>query len=365
MRHFSPIAPLAALCLLAGLLGAQTTRVVPFFSKTYEGRGREGVLAACADMRKQVVFEGGAICPVRALLMGVAFRRDSEDTNAFAARTLHRKLRLDHVPGPFGLPSGTFDKNLTPNAVTVFDAALYIPAAAPAALAPAPFTMAIPFAAPFLFERSKGNLLLDVVGVGTPNTCVDWAVDNHFQDYGKKGLSNCIGTGCRGAGMEALTLKVDAYQLHEGGAFAASLEHTLSQPTAALVWAGLSASRWGAASLPLDLAFLGAPGCALRASLEWPVAVVASGGAFPPVSLPIPASPAYGFAELFAQGLAVAPGANPAGLVVSPAWRCLIWPATRPLEAFMSVTANSSTATGGAVCLTPEGPVTEWLGVFN
>ena len=223
----------------------------------------------------------------------------------------------------------------------------------------------IPFGKAFLYDRSKGHLLVDILGIGKPKASKEWFVDKHFLNYGNSGLVGELGPGCKGLQGQFLEAKVDAWKLHVGGSLAISFKNGIRKPSWLLAWVGRSCASFGGTALPLDLTFLGAPGCRLYTSLEIYMAVKASGGTFPPVVFPIPKVQALGMTQVYVQALASAPGANGAGLVFSQGIRCLVWPSKRPPDVFDSVAAGSSTAPSGARCYTPNGPVTRFIGSFN
>ena len=101
-----------------------------------------------------------------------------------------------------------------------------------------------------------------------------------------------------------------------GSKFAAHLAQTPAK-TATVFLLGDSRSRWGALPLPLELAFLGAPGCKALASglLQIPLLVSTSGTAQAPFVIPNLRELAGD--RLFMQALVLDPGANKFGLVVS------------------------------------------------
>jgi hypothetical protein len=86
----------------------------------------------------------------------------------------------------------------------------------------------------------------------------------------------------------------------------------------ALLAVGLSSSTWGPLPLPLSLAPLGMPGCALAVSGDASVPMPAVGGV-PACTLRLPLVNAFAGLQLFAQALVADAGANAAGFVLSDA----------------------------------------------
>lgn len=86
-----------------------------------------------------------------------------------------------------------------------------------------------------------------------------------------------------------------------------------------IIGMGASSSRWGALSLPLDLAPLGAPGCQLAASLEIQVAAIANGFGSAEIRFVVPSSASLLGVRFFNQCLVVDRAANALGLVLTRA----------------------------------------------
>jgi hypothetical protein len=131
-----------------------------------------------------------------------------------------------------------------------------------------------------------------------------------------------FGPGCAGtAGVPALsnndcslpwtgtTLRLELRQLPPG------------QP--AMLSFGTSNASWGGLPLPVSFAGIGMPGCFAHIHPEVSVLLVNPSGTAQ-VTLPIPPTASLANFTLYAQGLALDPGANPAGLTVSNASAAVI-----------------------------------------
>ncbi len=81
---------------------------------------------------------------------------------------------------------------------------------------------------------------------------------------------------------------------------------------------GLSKTSWGATTLPLDLGFMGIPGCKLLVSPDLFVPLANLGGKAS-WSATVPRTPILIGAVFFQQGFVLDRGANPLGVVVSNA----------------------------------------------
>jgi hypothetical protein len=94
--------------------------------------------------------------------------------------------------------------------------------------------------------------------------------------------------------------------------------------SAALMATGLSNIAWGTTPLPLDLAFLGMPGCSLRVSADATTAIAGTSGSAT-FTMFIPPAPVLVGMRVHQQALVLDPAAgNPAGLVVSDACTAVI-----------------------------------------
>lgn len=85
----------------------------------------------------------------------------------------------------------------------------------------------------------------------------------------------------------------------------------------AILITGISKTMWGPTPLPLNLAFLGAPGCALHVSYDFPLPVTTSAAGAASLPLAVPNSMTLVGARFFQQYVVGDPAANAAGLVFS------------------------------------------------
>ncbi len=122
-----------------------------------------------------------------------------------------------------------------------------------------------------------------------------------------------VGTGCPSG--TAPTLATNGLPRLGAAGFACVIGNLPGPAAGLLLGTGNASSPLG--PLPLELAAFGMPGCLLHTSAEVLLLAVATGSsaAFPQ---PIPAQPALLGARVFVQGVAGAPGANAAGLLMTP-----------------------------------------------
>lgn len=126
--------------------------------------------------------------------------------------------------------------------------------------------------------------------------------------------SSAFGSGC---GAPPMSLSPEPEGLPVVGATARALLSNVPSPLAfvAMGWSNVSL---GALLLPAPLDGYGMPGCSLLQSTDvvgLPVAF--TGGTAATYSLPIPLWPGLLGVHVYLQGLAVAPGVNPANIIVS------------------------------------------------
>jgi hypothetical protein len=86
--------------------------------------------------------------------------------------------------------------------------------------------------------------------------------------------------------------------------------------TAVVFAQGLSASQAGALALPFDLGVLGAPGCALRTSIDATTAAVSNSSGASALIINVPTTPSLAGFRWFAQGAVLTP-ANTLGLLTT------------------------------------------------
>lgn len=102
-----------------------------------------------------------------------------------------------------------------------------------------------------------------------------------------------------------------------GGAMSLTVLRT-EPASLVLFWLGLSRTRWGSNTLPLDAGFLGAPGCNLLASPEVCQVAISDAIGRADLGLTLPNDPVLAGLRLYAQ-TGSASGANPFGLAASDA----------------------------------------------
>ncbi len=133
------------------------------------------------------------------------------------------------------------------------------------------------------------------------------------------GQTPSFGSGCPGAGGFIPTISVQGCPTLGNPFFGATVGNALGGSLVVLIL-GASTTSWGPASLPLNLAFVGMPGCNLLVSGDVLYPAIAGGtgigGGSASFALPIPMNPALVGGTVHLQGWASAFGVSlfPAGL---------------------------------------------------
>jgi hypothetical protein len=127
--------------------------------------------------------------------------------------------------------------------------------------------------------------------------------------------TQAVGTACAGTAGVPLLEEPSGRRAWIGEPFDLALSGLPPAGGACVLTLGVSQSVFGGVPLPISLAPLGAPGCALWSSAEFAVPAQNTGGSAI-LPLPIPANPLLVGQAFYAQGLAV-DAANPLGLIAS------------------------------------------------
>jgi len=126
-----------------------------------------------------------------------------------------------------------------------------------------------------------------------------------------------LGGGCRGA-LGTAQLAPAAFSLPWTGDTFRVRATNLPPSGPVFMFTGFSATSWAGFGLPLDLGFVGMPGCPLRTAPDVGFPMTRN-GATALWALPIPADPALAGLRFYNQALVFEPGANAAGATLSTA----------------------------------------------
>lgn len=349
---------------------AQSTSVIPPIGVVLDqSRSTAAPFLTQGAARHQQVVDGAVIAPSVATLTGVAWRRDAQQNDPLPfVRVSGVQLVLSHTTATPATLATQFSANTGAGPVTLFLGDVDLPALPPVSALP-PFQVAIAFSAPFLYQRSAGNLLIDVAIPGNTIGFDTWRFD--AAHWGPGGAWGPFGQAGRFPDLSAPGVHLDGIlpsDLAPGGRVSL-MSSARSGPHPVVFNLGLSNLAAGSTPLPLDLGPFGAPGNALSSSIE-----MTFGPLVPTLGLyyaarfgyPIPSDPALGGAVWYHQTVHLAPNANALGAVLSHSlWIALGGRGDRAVT--QVVGSNQPSASIGAPLFAGGlgGPVVELRGTFQ
>ncbi len=352
------------LFLTSGAVRAQQTRVVPWNLEKTDGSTLSAYPFGYTTGRTQQVIDGAALCSRTSVLMGLALRRDGRGTNTYKARVVPSlKLSLGHTKVTPSTMSTAFASNRTGAMTVVFPAAsFHLPPLPPSN--PGTFSVKWSWKAPFIYIRSKGNLLLEWEIPGTPGK------SEYFMDaHGSKsmgGRASNYGTGGLFAGKDPYSVTCPSPSLLYPGGSLSLAASGLKKAYTAVAIVGTSRATFGSLTLPFDLAPLGAPGNSLyaRPTFLFSLPLTQSGGSYGgSLSLPLPSDPWFAGAKFFGQVFFADKASNSLGLVFSGGVEMNLGLTTPPVQLLGSYDANRTT--GYMNKAVPTGLVIRFTGVFS
>lgn len=156
----NPVSPLVAATFTRQDPPIPTTLVVPQGTEAVEGDTASGPISA--DVRIMEVYGARHFPPRPFRITGMRLRPDA-GSSAFSVNLSDLEVVLSTTPRPPDGLSPKYAENIGPDAATVFRGPLSLSSAASGpASGPKAFDIAIPFTQPFLFDPTKGNLLVDI-----------------------------------------------------------------------------------------------------------------------------------------------------------------------------------------------------------
>lgn len=176
-----PTTTLAAAALLLAALPAQTAVVVPNGYADLEGTSAARTPFGWTSGRVQYLVDGAQLCQSIAVLTNVQFRLDGGNFNIDAptGKTFTATLIAYDVPIAPGAMTNTWTTNVgAATGTTLFQGTLTVPGANRQYPYPNPWTIDIPFAQPYVYQRQNGNLLLDLTVTG--GSADNWPADGFF-----------------------------------------------------------------------------------------------------------------------------------------------------------------------------------------
>ncbi|HEU4419001.1 MAG TPA: hypothetical protein VFT55_08680 [Planctomycetota bacterium] len=348
--HRSSFLPLLAIggALLGGAsLTAQTVLALPGHADLADAQHELAMPFGTPGFRTQILVDAAAIAPSGALLHGIAFRCNRQQTAIPAAQVQNVTVTLSQTSVSFGALAPTFANNITGPTTVAFQGTVSLPAVAVTYAGPTPWNVLVNFAAPYVFTTSQGNLLIDIIGNNPPSS----GFPTHYLDAAQGGGSSTV-FGERGDNPnDQLFLGVHA---GNGTTRAVAPGNTLEftstltfAPTPGVVAIGLAAQP-----VPIDLSVIGAPTNFLYidplvlAAHSWNQSFI---GWYSVISVAVPNDPTLIHTMLYAQSAIFEPAANPLGLVLSAATETRLGDANEQLPMQQLNAADPAATTGTLV----------------
>lgn len=350
----------ACLLLFAAPLSAQVNKVLPA-SAGLEGTTATPMVGSYGEGRIQQVVDGAALCNTRATLRAIALRADGWALRKLAAKSLAKfKLALGYTSVTPQTMQTTFANNRTGAQTVVFSGTLALPAQDDKTR---PFNIVLRFSKLFVYERSKGNLLIELEQP-KQGAVAEYPFDAHVQSTSVGSWTPFGPAGTLNASAQPRVSCEAEYLLRPGRQAVSLISALRKQYPAAIAW-GFSDRQWGPFQLPLALG-AAAPGNAVNVSLDviLPLTILQSGNTFYGRSvLPLPNSNAVLGAKLFTQVILVDGASNQLGLVLTQGLAMHVQAAVQsPMQYVQIRDTNSATGFRGN---SGESLVVEFQGVFQ
>jgi hypothetical protein len=304
------------LSLLTGLpLMAQSLVVVPNGYENLEGTSAARTPLGWTSSRIQYLVDGSQLCTQVAVITGLRLRLDGGNFNVDApvGKSFQASVDAYQVPATPATMVATFASNvLAATPTNVFTGTLVVPAANRILPYPNPWTVEVVFDAPFAYDRTNGNLLLDLVLTG--GTGDNWPADGFFLNATVPGGEITRIHEDLACSSAAGSLSLDVPAQNGNGVVGGSVlvTHAVSPAGGAsldVVWhvASVDNQQSGGVPLPIALGAFGAPACLMNLDPQVVVPVPAAQGS---IAWPLPNSPNVLGVALFVQALAVDSGSG-------------------------------------------------------
>ena len=318
MKSNLPLA-LLALALSAPLLSSQGTKYSPAIAENFEGNGDNFLPFLYDKTRVQHLIDGDSFTRNGGVITAFAYRRDGVDPTSYAARSIPSwTITFGHSSLDPATMSTSFATNRSGTQTTVFSGAYNLPQQSkPNGLAP--WVISFKLNRPFVYIKSKGNLLIEMVAPGNAQRKNMYKLDAHAA--GRSATSKTFGIGGPFASQDQYQLSAGSEKPFLGG-IVALVVTGLKKAYPAVAAIGFSNTQFGTLKLPLDLSPFQAPKNSLYISLDLviPLTLTAATTGFAgQVLLPIPANPAMSGLKVFGQALFFDATSNALGIVFSNA----------------------------------------------
>lgn len=307
--------PSAAILLLAASAATQQLPTFPTGMHATPG-GTQQVLA-WAPERIQTIYHPSVLPSGTWTLSALQLRPRNPLATAMTAVVTIRVASAG-VPLPGAASDTSFAANHGTDLATTTLANVAFPAQPSVLTSP----VTLPLAAPFV-HTPGAPLLIEIDVTATSAGFVDWVIDLHaFASEYWSPTEQVLGSGC--ADGTLLTKVATSFPPEEHAVWKFFSPHPAATPAVLLL--GLSDQVFaGSLPLPVDLGYLGAPGCQLQVSIDTTRLVLGTTTGFSPQyptmfssSVFLPRDPVFAGTQLSGQFAILDPGHNAAGFVTTP-----------------------------------------------
>lgn len=299
-------------CLLAAGVGAQS--VVPAAFQASEASGSTNVpYGRSSGMTVQMVYHPSLFGGPTAI-SEVAFRVDGG--LPAAAKMADFEIAMCTSAQPLTRVSSSFAANRGQDFLTVRTRRIETLPAVAGGGSPNGFDVVFTLDQAFPYDPAQGALLVEVVvhsqqpGPYTLDTT--YLCQSPMQPTGP--------VGCGAAGGPALRAVSTTNGVLWGRTVTLQVLDAAPAAFCVLAVGSTDQGTWNGWPLPSDLASVGAPGCPVSIDQQGALHGTADGAGTATFTLAVPNNPALQGLRVFFQGGAVAPGANPLGIVTSQAF---------------------------------------------
>jgi hypothetical protein len=352
----------AVAALLPLSLTAQGSKKMVPNPGAQDGNGSAYYFSVYEAGRSQQITLGSALCNSSSVILELAMRADGGNMGALPVRSYKTiNVSIGYTSNTPANMSKTFATNRTGTQTQVFSGSYSLPAQNTTTR---PFNIRWKLAKPFIYTRNQGNLLIEYEVPITATTKFSYFFDAHKQST-TSGSSYNFGTaGSFSAKEKYLFHAGNNADLKPGGKAEMVLQPFSKQYAALSIW-GFSKDKWGAITLPLSLAGLGATQNFLNVSPDlifgMPMTAV-TGGFEGRAALPIPSNKIFMGKSLFTQAVFLDLAANKAGLVFTRGLAMTLMNDQPPAQLLGSYDYKAAT---GQMPVVGEGIVFEFTGSFN
>jgi hypothetical protein len=270
----------------------------------------------------QYAYDVNDIPVAAANITELTWRRNNYWGNSLPAGSITWTVTVGHGPNDPPNMSSTYANNLGPLSKVVFQGTVNFPAANNSGPTPAPWTHVLKLTTPFQFIKPSGkSLIVDIV-----TTAVTGYINSTYTiaaaapDAGLRFENGGAQSTCKfsnGKYNSSLGYNLSGLN-NNGGTWYVQYGSLLPNAPGLATLSGYGMDNKGPWPLPIDLTFLGAPGCQWRVGMElgfWvPVVADANGNArWPNITIP----PGFGGVNLYDHAFFLDAQANAAGIVVT------------------------------------------------